>query len=886
LGQSHCFETLPMEIFGLEILSHRQLGDNDDGTVAQTTSQQLVNTFVVNIVLFVVLVAIFEFVRRKKTIYLARMVKRFVSTNRVPGKPSLYPLAWISKINEVSEPELLEMVGLDAYMCLRFITVCFRTACFTSFFGLLVLVPIYHNTYGTPLHGWDRCTIRNIPEDPTASRLWAPVFMCYIFAGFFCQLMYIEYKNFVGKRVEYLVKGDFDTPDQTYYTVMVEKVPSALRSGPMLAAFFERLYPGEFHSVELALDLHDLEATCAKRRRVRNKLEKHVALCWATHQRSIVWKRPSTLPDFPRAVVQSRIAQDIGYEIVDAIEYYAKELALLNNSVRSMQKIYFDQRQRLDELEEYRLEQIKRHFDEHTKDLQFKVGEVGSRFAGYLKGGNYQASLNNMDDDDANRDETLSNMIDKRRNSLLPSLSPIMQRFTSPTGNNNKSGAGDSAKNSSSSSNGAEGKKSFKPSAAAIAALRDNDDNEDAGPGVDSVENSSTKSSMSIKLLPVKQTLSDNDLRKSAQQSRDSQRESESNRESRGSNDERMSQAKKVFDQGREMIKNVAKSGMEELTKEGVKTAEFAAKGALRGMLEATRALELLTFGAQYRVSSTAFVTFKSRVAKATSQQTLLSSEYYSMEVKPAPNPRDIVWENVSIPQSQIFLRTSIADGTLIVGALFWSIVVTFIYAISNLETISRAIPSLRKYSNTQVYSFANSYLAILLLLILLAILPFIFDFIARSYEGLKTESEIQNSIMTRYFYYQLANIYVAVGLGSVANSLHSILANPSSLMIILGASVPTYSIFFANLVIIKTFTAVPVEMLRVIPLLDILAVGMCMDKRKCTRRELRTGAFADPPMLYGWIYPNLMMVLMIMLTYCCVSSSSNLFLSFLVLFC
>ncbi len=31
-------------------------------------------------------------------------------------------------------------------------------------------------------------------------------------------------------------------------------------------------------------------------------------------------------------------------------------------------------------------------------------------------------------------------------------------------------------------------------------------------------------------------------------------------------------------------------------------------------------------------------------------------------------------------------------------------------------------------------------------------------------FQGMKLESEIQNSIMTRYFYYQLINVYVTVG--------------------------------------------------------------------------------------------------------------------------
>jgi hypothetical protein len=227
-------------------LANRRLSDDDDdANNSRTTTAQLVNTLYINIFLFLVLLTLFEILRRKKSIYLNRYVKRFIDSKRVPEAPSMFPLAWINKILQVSEHQILEMVGLDGYMCIRFIVVCFRTACFCSFWSLLVLVPVYSSTRADESKkGWDQFTIANIPEDPSADRLWAPVFMCYIMSGFFCQLMYIEYKNFIGKRVEYLVSGDSDTPVQTYYTVMVERVPAALKSGPMLAGFFERMYPG------------------------------------------------------------------------------------------------------------------------------------------------------------------------------------------------------------------------------------------------------------------------------------------------------------------------------------------------------------------------------------------------------------------------------------------------------------------------------------------------------------------------------------------------------------------------------------------------------------------------------------------------------------------
>ncbi|CAM9281248.1 unnamed protein product, partial [Ectocarpus fasciculatus] len=266
--------------------------------------------------------------------------------------------------------------------------------------------------------------------------------------------------------------------------------------------------------------------------------------------------------------------------------------------------------------------------------------------------------------------------------------------------------------------------------------------------------------------------------------------------------------------------------------------------------------------------SSTAFVTFNSRVSKAISYQMLLSHKYFLMTVQSAPNPKDIIPANVSIPESQIIARRRIADGTLILGALFWSFVVASINGFSNLDKIAEDVSWLQAYSGTALYEIFNEYLAVLVLLILLVLLPLIFDIIARNYEGLKTESEIQNSIMVRYFYYQLANVFVSVGSGTIFNSLNEIIKSPERLAAILGENLPQVSIYFANLVITRSLLGLPIEMLRFWPLLSILGVKSCSDRKKMTRRELRTGVFYDPPMWYGWCYPQVMMVLMILVTY------------------
>lgn len=323
--------------------------------------------------------------------------------------------------------------------------------------------------------------------------------------------------------------------------------------------------------------------------------------------------------------------------------------------------------------------------------------------------------------------------------------------------------------------------------------------------------------------------------------------------------------------QGTEILNVAAKaanSGMKEVAKEGAHAVKIMGKGALRGVLEATRAVELLTIGAFYHTSSTAFVTFRSRMSKAISYQMLLSNKYYLMSVSMAPNPKDIIWANVSIPVSQINARRRIADSTLILGALFWSAIVASINGFSNLDALSSDVQWLQRHQDSAVYKIFNQYLAVLILLILLVLLPLIFDQLSRYYEGLKLESEIQNSIMSRYFYYQLANVFVTVGSGTIFASINQIFSRPDSVASILGENLPQVSIYFANLVIVRTFLGLPIEMLRIWPLLTILGVKTCRDRKKMTRRELRTGAFADPPMSYGWYYPQIMMVVMIVVTY------------------
>ena len=244
------------------------------------------------------------------------------------------------------------------------------------------------------------------------------------------------------------------------------------------------------------------------------------------------------------------------------------------------------------------------------------------------------------------------------------------------------------------------------------------------------------------------------------------------------------------------------------------------------------------------------------------------------MNVQRAPNTADIIWDNVSIPEDQINARTSISGYSFGIMAIFWSAVVTFVVNFTDLDKLSEKYDWVANLNlrNFAFYDFINEYLAVVVLLLIITCLPFLFDFISRYYEGLKRESDIQQSIMARFFYYQLVNVYVTVASGTIVNSIQEILDRPRSLLSILGAQLPQVSVFFANLLLVKTLVSVPLELLRIWPLLQVYAVKYCCNKKKLTRRELREGAFADLTMDYGWVYPNLLFVLTITAAYSCIS--------------
>jgi hypothetical protein len=158
------------------------------------------------------------------------------------------------------------------------------------------------------------------------------------------------------------------------------------------------------------------------------------------------------------------------------------------------------------------------------------------------------------------------------------------------------------------------------------------------------------------------------------------------------------------------------------------------------------------------KMSSTGFVTFKSLVSVTMAVKLPLSNDPDVIKTAVAPDPRDIIWENAHVNESYSRGRAITANLCTGLGALLWSTIVAGIQTISNIDYLV-SIPGfawLQNLGGGQITTFVNGYLPVVALLTIIGILPALFKKIAYKFESRKTQSDVQNSILGRYFYYQV----------------------------------------------------------------------------------------------------------------------------------
>ena len=188
----------------------------------------------------------------------------------------------IQQNRNVSWVAVMDTVGLDGYMFLRFLKMCLGICTFSSFYGIAILWPIYYTGSGDT-EEWYVLTMQNLSDG--SWQLWIGSAHMWLTSLFVLWKIKKELIHYFELRLDFLgLVNDFVDPISNY-TLIVEKIPDDLKSERALYNYFDRIFPGKVHSTSLAMNLDDLTDLIDTRKKILHLLEEAYAYHEETNER-------------------------------------------------------------------------------------------------------------------------------------------------------------------------------------------------------------------------------------------------------------------------------------------------------------------------------------------------------------------------------------------------------------------------------------------------------------------------------------------------------------------------------------------------------------------------------------------------------------------------
>ncbi|KAF9281986.1 hypothetical protein BGZ68_006289 [Mortierella alpina] len=240
--------------------------------------------------------------------------------------------SWITASFRINDSELVNRIGLDAYMFVRFQRMCAMLFTVFTLVALPVLLPINMvNGLGKP--GLTGMTIGNVPEEQ-AWRLWFHLVLTILFCAAAVAMLWREMQEYTRRRHAYLLSAKHQTTPQST-TILVTAIPKGINNEKALRKIFDR-FPGGVRSIWMNKNPEQLIKLCEERDEITLKLEtaEYNYIRSAYGKQS---KKDSEIKEPQRPIGRTSKIPFVGPK-VDLIEVYSKRLSELNREIEQIQQ--------------------------------------------------------------------------------------------------------------------------------------------------------------------------------------------------------------------------------------------------------------------------------------------------------------------------------------------------------------------------------------------------------------------------------------------------------------------------------------------------------------------------------------------------------------------
>ncbi|EGN97135.1 hypothetical protein SERLA73DRAFT_169572 [Serpula lacrymans var. lacrymans S7.3] len=270
----------------------------------------------------------------------------------------------------------------------------------------------------------------------------------------------------------------------------------------------------------------------------------------------------------------------------------------------------------------------------------------------------------------------------------------------------------------------------------------------------------------------------------------------------------------------------------------------------------------------RFKATHIAFITFEKMSSAQIAVQTANAPDPFECKACAAPEPRDIIWSNMSLQPNASVARELIVLGCMALLLFFWIFPITALASLLSYKEIQKSLPWLGRLidSNDKIRAIVQNSLPSVVMITLNALLPFILE--ALTYvQGYRARSWIEYSLMRKYFLFLLVNVVFIFLLASTYWQLVQDLANspakiPEKLAEALSQGRARH--FFLSYVILQGLGIMPLQLLNLGIVLPRLILRIFFTRTPRDFAELNA-----PPMVnYGVVYPQAILMFVITLLY------------------
>lgn len=258
----------------------------------------------------------------------------------------------------------------------------------------------------------------------------------------------------------------------------------------------------------------------------------------------------------------------------------------------------------------------------------------------------------------------------------------------------------------------------------------------------------------------------------------------------------------------------------------------------------------------RFPLMNSAFIQFNHQVAAHMACQSV--SHHLPKQMAPRLveiDPNDVIWDNMSIPWWQDYIRTAIVVSIVVGMVILWAIPIAFTSAVSQLTVLAETYHWLGFILTLPGWfrSFLQGVLPIVLLALLMFLLPVILRTLVR-FQGTKSGMLVELSVQKYYFFFVFIQIFLIVTIGGSVfklikefTSINGLARVPS----LLGETIPTASNYFFSYMLLQALSVSAGALLQVGSLVGWFLLAPILDstardkfKRQTTLSNIQWGTF------------------------------------------